>query len=275
MQPVIKRSGSKRSQAEHIVSLMPDVIETYYEPFCGGASVFARLAQSNKIVKRFVLSDLNADLIGLWNFIKNYPDDVHQHYAKLWNEMKAVTDWEAKKQYYYSVRERFNSSRFPLDFMFLMRTAFNGMPRYNRNGAFNTSLHFNRDGIRPEKFLKLLTDWSKILNERNVEFYAQSFECINSDGNDFLYLDPPYSVTKGIYYGTLEDYNLFWDFLRNKKSKWILSFDGKTTNSDNTFNVPIDIYKTHAYSYSGNSPFRRLKGKSNKEYVYESLYKNY
>lgn len=38
-QPVIKWSGSKRSQCEDIISLFPKEINTYYEPFCGGASV--------------------------------------------------------------------------------------------------------------------------------------------------------------------------------------------------------------------------------------------
>ena len=36
MQPVIKWTGSKRSQAGKIISFMPNKIDTYYEPFVGG-----------------------------------------------------------------------------------------------------------------------------------------------------------------------------------------------------------------------------------------------
>lgn len=39
LQPVIKWSGSKRSQAEEIISYFPRNYNTYYEPFIGGGSI--------------------------------------------------------------------------------------------------------------------------------------------------------------------------------------------------------------------------------------------
>lgn len=42
-EPVIKWSGSKRSQAKNILTYFPKEIDVYYEPFCGGASVLRRL----------------------------------------------------------------------------------------------------------------------------------------------------------------------------------------------------------------------------------------
>lgn len=35
-QPVIKWTGSKRSQTEEIIKHFPNKINTYYEPCCGG-----------------------------------------------------------------------------------------------------------------------------------------------------------------------------------------------------------------------------------------------
>lgn len=75
-QPVIKWSGSKRSQAEQIVSYFPREINTYIEPFCGGASVFRALVESNINVKRYVLADNNFDLMNLWQRIKDFPEMV-------------------------------------------------------------------------------------------------------------------------------------------------------------------------------------------------------
>ena len=46
-QPVIKWSGSKRSQAKDIIKYFPKEIDTYYEPFCGGASVLRALLDSD------------------------------------------------------------------------------------------------------------------------------------------------------------------------------------------------------------------------------------
>lgn len=275
IEPVIKWSGSKRKQAEKIISFFPREIETYYEPFCGGGSVFGRLIHSEISVKRYVISDLNGDLISLWVEIIKEPKDIYSHYKKLWTEMNSIIDWEEKKQYYINIRERFNKERSPLDFMFIMRTTFNGMPRYNKNGFFNNPLHPNRNGIIPEKLLKTMESWRDIIKNKNVVFIKQSYEEIKTSKNDLIYLDPPYGGIKGMYYGTLDNYENLWDFLRNQKCKWLLSFDGKTTSEDYQIKIPDDLYKTHEFLDNGNSSFRRLNGKSNKEYVFESLYKNY
>jgi DNA adenine methylase len=74
-EPIVKWSGSKRSQAESIVARMPREIDTYYEPFCGGCSVLYRLLHTPVVkVRRYIASDLNADLIALWNEIKDNPE---------------------------------------------------------------------------------------------------------------------------------------------------------------------------------------------------------
>lgn len=273
--PVIKWSGSKRKQADSIVSLMPNSIDTYYEPFLGGGSVFIKLALSKKTVKKFVLSDLNGDLISLWKTITKNIDGLYTHYKRLWTEMNAIEDWEEKKSYYLNVRSRFNKERSPYDFMFIMRTTFNGMPRYNSKGEFNNPLHPNRSGIIPEKLLRIMNLWKDIISSKDVEFIQQSFETIKTGKNDFLYLDPPYAGIKGMYYGVLPDYNILWDFLRSQDGRYSLSFDGKTTSENYQIKIPEDVYKSHRFLENGNSSFRRLNGKSNKEYVFESLYLGY
>lgn len=61
--PVIKWSGSKRSQCEGILEYFPQTINTYYEPFCGGCSMLMGLINSSIFVKRYVCSDINKDFI--------------------------------------------------------------------------------------------------------------------------------------------------------------------------------------------------------------------
>jgi DNA adenine methylase len=192
----------------------------------------------------------------------------------MWHELNANDDKERKKQYFYSVRDRFNKEKSPYDFMFIMRTTTNGMPRYNKNGEFNNSFHVTRDGIKPETLDKIIREWSCLLNKCKVEFIYQSYEEIQTQQGDVMYLDPPYANTKGMYYGTI-DYEKLWDWLRNQNGKYYLSFDGTTSSKDLTYAVPKDIYDSHEYLYSGNSSFRRVIGKSNKEYVNESLYIKY
>lgn len=271
-QPVIKWSGSKRSQSEAIISKIPDKkYNTYYEPFCGGCSVLFQLLHSNIKFKKYICSDKNEGLIKLWNEIKDNPMQVAITYKQMWNELNINDDKERKKQYFYMVRERYNKGHSPYDFMFIMRTTTNGMPRYNNNGNFNNSFHVTRNGIKPETLKEIILEWSKVLNENNVHFIHQEYLNIKTNKDDFIYLDPPYANTKGMYYGTI-DYEELWNWLRNQECVYMLSFDGKTSSIDITYDVPKDIYNTHEYLYNGNSSFRRVVGNSNSEYVRESLY---
>jgi DNA adenine methylase len=269
--PVIKWSGSKRSQSQEIVKRFPNKINTYYEPFIGGASVLRQLISSDIDVTHYICSDINNDLIDLWNNVKYKPKLVADYYEKLWNELNIDDDLERKKEYFYMVRDRFNKEKNPLDFMFIMRTAINGMPRYNKKGGFNTSFHITRKGINPKTLRSIINDWSEILNKKDVQFLCQDYSAISGSCNDLIYCDPPYANTKGIYYGVI-NYNKLWDWLRQQKCFYLLSFDGKTNNSDFTYNIPNDIYDYHEYLYCGNSSFRRLNGKSNETVVSESLY---
>lgn len=269
--PVIKWSGSKRSQAEQILKYFPDVIDTYYEPFCGGASVLWSLLQSNISVKHYVCSDINADLINLWNTIMEHPLEVYTYYKKHWLILNADNDIERKKAYFEHIRDKYNEEHDSLDFMFIMRTTTNGMPRYNRKGEFNNTYHLTRNGIEPERLKKILMEWSMVLNFNNVVFKTCTYEEIIPQTNDFLYLDPPYANTKGMYYGTI-DYEKFWNWLRQLKCKYVLSFDGRSGTQDNTVDIPSDVYTEHKYLLSGNSSFRRIIGKTKDSKVYESLY---
>ena len=271
-QPVIKWSGSKRSQSEEIVKRIPrKEYDTYYEPFCGGCSILFQLLYSDIKFNKYICSDKNEGLINLWNEIKNNPDEVAKQYELMWNELNIDEDKERKKQYFYMVRDRYNKEHSPYDFMFIMRTTTNGMPRYNKNGEFNNSFHVTRNGIKPSSLHKIIKEWSAVLNKYNVEFIHQEYNKIQTKENDFIYLDPPYANTKGMYYGAI-NYEELWNWMSKQSCNYMLSFDGKSTTEDMTYEVPNYLYSKHEYLYSGNSSFRRVIGKSNKEYIEESLY---
>lgn len=269
-EPVIKWSGSKRSQSESIISHFPKVIDTYYEPFIGGASVLRQLLHSDIKVKKYICSDINEDLINLWNYIRETPVVLAYMYEEMWNELNKDNDLERKKQYYYDVRARFNQSRSPIDFLFISRTTTNGLIRYNQKGEFNNSFHITRNGIKPDTLMKIMLGWAELLNKHHVQFVHMSYENIKTNTNDYIYLDPPYANTKGMYYGTI-DYTILWDWLRQQGCKYSLSFDGTCGVEDRTYAVPDDLYNEHLYIYSGCSGFKRLKEQTT-EYVSESLY---
>lgn len=271
-QPVIKWTGSKRSQVDKILSYFPKEINTFYEPFCGGCSVLYGLLNSDIIVKKYVVSDINQDLINLWNCIKTEPKILAQHYNLLWLDLNSVDDIEYKKSFYNNIKNRFNKDHNPMDFLFLLRTCFNGLVRYNNKGDFNTSFHLNRNGIIPNKLSNIIDEWSKLLNKNNVEFIACDYRKIQPiNNNDFMYFDPPYAKTKGLYYGTLDN-ELFFDYLRKLKCSYILSYDGISGKINSTVDLSTDLFDKHIYLNSGNSSFKRIVEIDKQADVYESLY---
>lgn len=270
-QPAIKWSGSKRSQCDEIISYFPRKIETYYESFLGGGSVAYRLMNSDIKVGKFVLSDLNSDLINLYKLIQNDYKSVVSHYELLWNELNKDSDFERKKLYFAEIRKRLNEKHDPKDFMFIMRTTTNGMPRYNSDGEFNNSFHVTRNGIEPFRLEKILKEWNDTLNNHNVEFINASYDIFSPNENDFCYYDPPYANTKGMYFGAIDN-DKFFNFLQNLKCPYCFSFDGYCEDEDSTYDVPKSVYDEHIYLKSGNSSFRRVIGNKTDEIVYESLY---
>lgn len=266
MKPVIKWSGSKRSQAAEIKKYLPDNFDCYYEPFIGGGSMLYTIAP-----QKSVCGDICEPLIGLWNMIKNDPDKVSESYKNRWNRLKSDG-----YQTYYSIRDDFNRTHNPEDLLFLTRTCVNGLIRFNANGDFNNSFHHTRSGIAPDSLSEIIKDWSEKI--QNTEFITGDYSVTTqkAKSGDLVYLDPPYFHTKGRYYGTI-DFEKFLAFLKglnDRKIKYMLSFDGKRGNDDFTVKLPKELYKRHILIESGNSSFKKVMDKQSLK-VSESLYLNW
>lgn len=269
IQPIIKWSGSKRPLAEEIIKYFPNDIETYYEPFIGGGSVFIRILTTNPNIKYFKLSDINQDLINMWISIQNNNQNIVKDYKKHWNIFNSK-DISYRKEYFKELKKEFNETKDTSIFFFLNRTSFNGLIRYNSNGFYNSSCHFSRNGIEPNKFEHIFNQWSSMLNNPNIKFECKSYETINNLNNgDLLFCDPPYLNTNGIYNQDCIDFNVFFKWLDNIGGNKYLTFDGKSATQNDGGLLPIS-YKQHIYLTSKRSSFSNIKNKES--YVNESLY---
>jgi len=279
MSKLTKWSGSKDSQAKDIIKYFPKEINSYYEPFLGGGSVFLELLESDVVVNNFYLSDVNAELIGIYRLIKEDPDTLIESYEEHHKEFNSK-DIQYRKDYFKKVRDDFNFSKNAADFYFIMRTTTNGMPRYNKAQDFNNSCHFSRPGMNPDEVIKLITKYNKLFNKVGpiINFTNCSYDSnlyynnrkLNNE--DLVYCDPPYENTKGMYFGGFDN-QTFIKWLNDSETKWALSYDGKV-NEDKVSHIAPN-YKRHEYLVSGNSSFRRVIGKSNDSIISESLYLNY
>ena len=225
MMPLMKWSGSKRSQSDEICSRIGRGYGTYYEPFLGGGSImFTLMRLDDGRFRKFVGSDLNADLIATYNAIRSRPHDIVDAYRDHYHSLVSLS-MDERKKYFNRVRSRLNSDHDPCDFFWIMRTTTNGMPRYNGKGEFNNSLHVTRDGMAPDAIEKIVLSYSSLMNRLDVEFRSCPYSDIAPEEGDFAYFDPPYAATKGMYYGSIDNGALF-SYLGELKSAWMMSFDG-------------------------------------------------
>lgn len=265
LSPVIKWSGSKRSQAKQITSLFPK-FRTYYEPFLGSGSVLIQAHPTEAIC-----SDICKPLIDFWNLVKDDPCVLIEGYTKRWEHLQ-----NDGYLVYYKIRDQFNDNPNPIDLLFLSRTCVNGLIRFNRKGNFNNSLHHTRKGINPKLLEKIILRWSELI--QNYQFvygdYTETTKTATSE--DFVYLDPPYFHTIGRYYGKI-DYDKFIDYLdelNSKNIRFVLSLDGRRENRIYLFDLPARLFKRHLLLDSGNASFKKVMDKKT-ELVKESIYLNY
>ena len=148
------------------------------EPFCGGLAVALGLGPTNAL-----LNDANPHLINFYRWLQR--------------GLRTQIPMENEERLFYRNRDRFNeilrteeaaSAEAAALFYYLNRTGFNGLCRFNRQGAFNVP--FGR--------------YKRIAYTRDFSLYQQAFagweftsgdiEEVCLEKGDFVYADPPYDV---------------------------------------------------------------------------------
>lgn len=177
--PFLKWTGGKRWLAKEINALLPNNYKRYIEPFLGGGALFFHLNP-----KLATLSDLNDDLI---NTYKQVRDNVEEVILKL-------SRYEICPNVYKKIRSSNPRLSFTkaVKFLYLNRTAFNGIYRVNREGKFNVPFGCKEGTIICDE--DLLRNSSKLL--RNKKLQISDFESVinGAEVGDLVYADPPYTT---------------------------------------------------------------------------------
>ena len=178
----LKWAGGKYPLLDDIKRHLPQG-ECLIEPFVGAGSVFL-----NTDFSRYILADINSDLITLYNIVKTRTDEYVQASRELF--MPETNQAEV----YYRFREEFNASQDPFRravlFLYLNRFGYNGLCRYNLRGEFNVPFGRYKKPYFPEAELYHFAE-----KAQNAEFHCLSYEeCMNrADSNSVVYCDPPYA----------------------------------------------------------------------------------
>jgi len=222
--PPIKCQGIKTKLVPWIKAVIPDNFTgIWIEPFMGSGVVAYNVKPKNAL-----LCDTNPHLINFYNSIKNgtITCDLVREFLKSEGEKLKVKG----QDYYYEVRERFNNNKEPLDFLFLNRSCFNGMIRFNKKGGFNVPFCRKPERFKQAYITKIFNQVSYVqmlLNYHDYEFKCQDFETtiMNSSDNDIIYCDPPYIGRHADYYNSWDEKHEIKlnEILNKSKSKFILS----------------------------------------------------
>ncbi|SMB88279.1 DNA adenine methylase Dam [Pasteurella testudinis DSM 23072] len=182
--PFLKWAGGKFRLTDEINRLLPKNKDTLLEPFVGAGSVFL-----NTRFKHYILADLNADLINLFNTVKQDPEHFISESRKLFQHADANS-----AHFYYLKREEFNRT---LDifqrsvlFLYLNRFGYNGLCRYNSKQQFNVPFGAYVKPYFPEDEIRYFSH-----KAQSAEFICAAFH--DSFGyignNSVVYCDPPYA----------------------------------------------------------------------------------
>lgn len=186
--PFVKWAGGKRQLIPQIRERMPAQFNNYYEPFVGGGAVIFELLPENAVI-----NDINRALINAYQMICDHPQEFLQEINRLDAEM-----WEDGKEYYYSLRERYNDKmmmdEFDVElaalFVFINKHCFNGLYRVNGKGLFNVPYNNSRRSSVDEKSILEISEFL-----RNVTIISGDFEaaCEGAGKGDFVFIDSPYA----------------------------------------------------------------------------------
>ena len=222
--PPIKCQGIKTKLVPDIRHIAGSInFSRWIEPFFGSGVVGFNIRP-----KTALFSDSNPHLIRFYSDLQRQIIDPVSVKKYLENEGPLLEKTEG--EHYYVIRERFNREPTSLDFLFLNRSCFNGMIRFNAKGGFNVP--FCRKPTRfAQAYITKIVNQVKHIQEmilhNQYSFVCQSFEkSINSASpNDLIYCDPPYIGRHVDYFDSWNESQekLLHDLLTNSGSKFMLS----------------------------------------------------
>lgn len=129
--PPIKTQGIKTKLVPWIARCAPSAAWTVWvEPFMGSGVVGFNLAP-----RRALFSDTNVHIIDFYRSIQD--GQLTAAGCRKFLESEGARLKSKGGDYYYEVRDRFNESHDPYDFLFLNRSCFNGLMRFNRQHRYN------------------------------------------------------------------------------------------------------------------------------------------
>ncbi len=222
--PPLKCQGIKTKLAHTIREIAnTKPFSRWVEPFCGSCVVALNVHPCTAL-----LCDANPHIIRLYSDIQSKhitPSDIRTFLTDEGAKLKSQGE-----PYYYIVRERFNASPNSLDFLFLNRSCFNGVMRFNRKGRFNVP-YCHKPGRFARAYVTKIANQvhqiAQVIRNSDWTFAVRNFRETLSTirEGDFVYVDPPYAGRHVDYFNSWsdEDENVLAAMLDSTPGNFLLS----------------------------------------------------
>lgn len=223
--------GGKYKMLPKLLPLFPTHINTFYDLFAGGCDVCTNVTANTKFA-----NDINFHVINVYKefqqrSIENILSTIDNYISEYHLTKQNIEGFLALRKYYNECNP---SERNPIMLFTLVCYSFNYQYRFNSSHEFNGSFGRGRSSFNDTIRKNLVAFHEKI---KDIHFLSKDFTDINLTWlgiNDFLYADPPYKISTGVYndgkrgfkgWSTYEDLRLFsiLDVLNNKGVKFALS----------------------------------------------------
>lgn len=208
MNPVLKWVGGKRRLLPQLVRLVP-ANTRIVELFAGGAALSFHMEDH-----ACVLNDKNARLMQFYEVLRESPEQLFETACRI-----PVNETE-----YYRVRANKPSTALQsaANFLYLNKTAFNGIWRENASGGMNVPF-CKRNNVSMPSFAQMV-DASVRLSTASL--LSGSFVDVPTSDGDFIYADPPYLGRFTDYTSNgfnLRDMQMLREYLVSTGLPWVLS----------------------------------------------------
>lgn len=279
--PPIKSQGIKSKLVpwiREILSCLCVLPRNWREPFLGTGVI-----PLNIPFHTYVLSDANPHIIRFYSALKS--GEITSRRIKTFLSQEGEALKRKGEEHYYFIRDRFNKNYDPLDFLFLNRSCFNGMIRFNKKGEFNVPFCKKPARFSGQYITKIVNQSKRMeefLQTHTVFLACMDFrEALKNMGeDDIIYCDPPYIDRYSDYYNSWssKDEEDLYHILNMTNSKFILSTWHHNKFRRNTY---IDMYwkrfniykKEHFYHFGGEISHRNTMIESLVTNIENKLYK--
>ena len=175
----------------------------WIEPFVGSAVVVLNVQPA-----RALLCDSNPHLIRFYRAVQE--GHIDGAAARKFLEREGRELARGGERHYRRVRDRFDAEGRPLDFLFLNRSCFNGLIRFNRSGGFNVPFGHKPNRFAPAYVTKIVNQIDRFAGMARAldwHFACQDYrDTIRMAAeSDFVYCDPPYVGRHVDYYDSWDE----------------------------------------------------------------------